>query len=413
MKNIEFEIKNILSQDIELPSKYKYIIRNALKESEEKNACSYKNVFKIVTAACACMIIATSIVYAKDISTFIYHFFNNNRGMNLAINEGYIDETNTEYANSQNVEANDNGIIIDAQDTEIKVENMLMDDYNLSFTFSVKLDEKIDTSDIANVCLSDMIITDENNNIVVCTQKYLFDNYCAANNLDYKYDEFNEKNVNSAGELRTKTGLNGTHTTELIYNFNACIYPYPKSKKLYIHIAKINMSREISYRQVDVVLKGEWNIDIDVPEKFYNREAIVYKVKSCSDEQINVTEACVYNTGMVLEFTSKDEPIWDDSDSIEVQREKLQRFADNMDNLNKQGVYFINSEYIKNESGEIFNSVEVGLEGAGTIYRYNGEFKHWQTFDLINSKATDKLTVYIDLFLQGNRRTVIIELERQ
>lgn len=414
MKDIECKIREILSQDIKLPSEYKHMIRNTLKETVPNKIYMKNRIFKVLATACVSLIVATSIVYAKDISNFIYHFFNNNRGLDLAVNEGYIDEPNAEYITPENIVANDSGMIIDASNTEIKVTNMLMDDYNLSFTFSVKLDDNIDISRIASVWFPDILITDENNNILICTEKYLFEDYCSKHSLDYKYDEFNEHHMNSGCDVRTKTRLSENHTTEITYNFKASVYPYPKSKKLYIYIPKINMSKDISYKQIDVVLNGDWKINFDVAEKFYNRESIIYAVKSCSDEKINVTEACVYNTGMVLEFTSKVKPIWNKNDSSEVISQKLDQFLKYEDNIYTNGLQYINEEFIVNEKGEIFKPVESGLEGGqGTTYGAYGDFIHWQTFDLITSKATKNLTVHVNVFLDGYQRDVVIELERQ
>lgn len=414
MNDIEYKIKNVLLQDIEIPSDYKYIIRNTLKEKKEIHRSN--QLVKILATGCICIIVTISIAYAKDISNFINIFFNHNRGIDLAINEGYIDNPNMNYVHSGKVEGYDNNkIIINAADTEIKVKNMLMDDYNLSFTFSIKLDNNIDISKITDIWFPEMLISDDNNNLILCTERYLFDEYCTENKLNYIYGEFNKNYINSGINYYTKAKITEDNTIELIYNFNASVYPYPKSKKLYIDIRKVNILRGESYEQIDqadVVLNGNWNIDFDVSEKFYNREAIIYNVKSCTDQSINITEVCVYNTGMVLEFTSKDKPIWNDGDSTEVQRQKLEEFGDYVNDLKSKNIKFINDEYVKNEKGEIFKPVDIGFDGSGIVYEYNGNFKHWQTYDLIKEKATDKLTVYIDLFLQGNRRNVVIELER-
>ena len=134
MNNIEDKIKKALSEDIELPNDYKYIIRNTLKE--RKNEKMKRNrVIKILATSCACLAITTSLVYAKDISNFVQNFFNHNNGMDKAISNGYIDEPDMEYVGSKEVPTNN--IDIDARNTEIKIKNMLMDDYNLSFTFSL------------------------------------------------------------------------------------------------------------------------------------------------------------------------------------------------------------------------------------------------------------------------------------
>ena len=89
MNNIEDKIKKALSEDIELPNDYKYIIRNTLKERRNEKM-KRNRVIKILATSCACLVITTSLVYAKDISNFVQNFFNHNNGMDKAISNGYI-----------------------------------------------------------------------------------------------------------------------------------------------------------------------------------------------------------------------------------------------------------------------------------------------------------------------------------
>lgn len=77
-----------------------------------------------------------------------------------AIEHGYIDKPNMEY--------------IDSNGTELKINQVLMDDYNLSLEMSIKLSEKVNTESIDEISFQDMIITDENNNILYCEDSALF-----------------------------------------------------------------------------------------------------------------------------------------------------------------------------------------------------------------------------------------------
>ena len=84
------KIKEILSQDLNLSYKYKNMVRNTLKERKKVKNSGFKSVFKIISVACTCLIITTSIVFAKDIRNFIRNFFNTNKGIDTAIENGYI-----------------------------------------------------------------------------------------------------------------------------------------------------------------------------------------------------------------------------------------------------------------------------------------------------------------------------------
>ena len=59
--------------------------------------------------------------------------------------------------------------------------------------------------------------------------------------------------------------------------------------------------KEISENE-EIALSGNWNIKYNLPKKFYNRTAIVYSVKSCSNPDFKITEACLYNTGFRFDF---------------------------------------------------------------------------------------------------------------
>lgn len=430
--------------------KLKYSIKSKIaisKFKEENIAIKSKFNFtsqKIAVVACLCLVLTSSVVFAKDIEKIITNFFNKNKGITSAIESGYIDELEMNYIDSNNTSTlvildtenkvensisvdNTNQLIVPVatngvsteepspeeiqtiatENTKIKVDNMIMDDFNMSFTFSVKVDDTIDVSKIRRMRFPDMIITDENKNILYCDNKEVFNNYCSENNLDYKFSEFNEHYNNNERSWYVKSKSTKDNTITFIMNLNTIVYPYPKSKKLYINLSQINMTEREIYQNEEYILKGNWNVEVDVDEKFYNRENIVYNVTYCSDDKLTITEACLYNTGMVFEFISQDEPMFNETDSIEIKREKQRQFL-----KERETNHFVNSEYIENEYGEKFYSVSDGTQTAGTIYETNGKFKHWQTFELTPNNATNQLTVHINLYLHGYERDVIVILEK-
>ena len=82
--NFENKIKNIFTEEIEVPYYVKNTIRNTLnntKENKKKNNLIF-NTVKILATVCACCLITTGVVFAKDISNFIMNFFSNNEGNN-------------------------------------------------------------------------------------------------------------------------------------------------------------------------------------------------------------------------------------------------------------------------------------------------------------------------------------------
>lgn len=336
MKEKEFDecIKNILKKEVPEPKEYKNAIKNTF-SGKRKTKKRFKLVPNVI-AASMLVCLVTGLVYAKDIKKVVHNFFNGSEGVDTAIENNYIYVPEMNYIESSNA--------------EIKVDNILMDDFNLSLTFSVKLDNEIDISKISRMRFAKMIITDEENRIIYCSDKETFDNHCEKNNLDYKYGDFNENYINNGSNWYIKSKSKEENTAEFICNFYA--NPYPKSKKLFVDLTQINMSEKEISENEETALTGNWKIDIDIPEEFYNREAILYKVKNSSDESIHVTQAAVYNTCMKFDFETQVKPIYEENDSAEVKKEKTDAFEEW--GLSTIDTPFVNNCYVENEKGEKF-----------------------------------------------------------
>ena len=254
MERIEKEIKRVLTEDIELPLKYKNIIRTTLKEKSKEPIINNKHrMVKILATGCVCVIVTTSIVYGKDISNFIQNFFNNSKGIDTAVENGYIEKLDEEYIKSSN--------------TQVKIDNILMDDYNLNFTINIKFEENIDVENISKANIKDMIITDEENKILYCENQEKFNKYISEKNLKYTYKTFNENYINSGSNWYIKEKNSDEHSIKLVYNLFSS--NYPKSKKIEINFNTISLNKENSE---ETEIKGEWNLNIDIPEKMSERE---------------------------------------------------------------------------------------------------------------------------------------------
>ncbi len=390
--NFEDKIKNIFTEDIEVPNHVKNTIKNALKNKKVSKNTLIINTVKILATVATCCIITTGVVFAKDISTFIMNFFSKNEGMDNAIEHGYIDKPNMEY--------------IDSNGTEIKINEVLMDDYNLSLEISIKLNEKINKENIDEISFPDMIITDENNNILYCEDQPTFENYCKNNNLKYTWKETNENYINSGSNKFIKA--NNEDTINLVYNFYA--NKYPKSKKILINLNKILCS----YEDNDIMINGNWQIEYEVPEKFYNREAYIYTVKSCTSDKIRVEEIAVTETTtkMILMTDEKPSLPYELTDDEETKNRKIQEELERQQNMTiedfEKSRKFKN-EYIENERGEKFYPTISTGNDTGYSFIDMSYLLHWQTFNLNKYNATDTLKVYINY----NGEDIVIELKRK
>ena len=133
-----------------------------------------KKIVQSTLTVMICCLSVTGIVFAKDISTKIYdNFFMTGKGMETAMNEGYIENTDMEYENANTtVENTETGEMIEDVETKVKVSEFVMDDFNLSITFDVELSEKakeiITADEVWEFNFPDLVISDENNIVLYC-----------------------------------------------------------------------------------------------------------------------------------------------------------------------------------------------------------------------------------------------------
>lgn len=396
---LDKKIKTIVSQDVELTNKYKYMIRNTLKENKSKTLNSHLNNFlKFATVGCGCVILTTSVVFAKDISNFFTNFFNNSKGIDTAIENGYLLEPNMDYTDSSEVET--------------KIENLLMTDYNLSFTINMKFKNDLNIENIEKINLPDLIITDNENKILYCEDEEKFNEFCSEKNLNYTYKEFNDNYINNGCNYFIKSKDSDSDEIQLVYNLTA--NNFPKSKNLSISFSEIDLLNQTDMNNSQKII-GNWNLNVDIPEKFYNRENISYKVKSCSNENVNVTQAVVNDTCMKLELVIKDKKIYDDGDSQEVINSKID---DRLEELKKEFAsgneynikLFDDNTYVETEDGTKYYPSESSSEDSGCSNDFmTGEITYWQTYDLTKYQASSTLK----LVLNYKGEEITIELEKQ
>lgn len=387
MDELDKRISSILKEDIELPNKYHNAIQKALyRNTKIKNK---NTIIKFVLALSSSAILTTGVVFATGITKYINEFFNSNKGIDTAIENGYILNTDTSC--------------IDSSDIQIKVDNVLMDDFNLSMSFSIIFNNDTNVEEIEKINFSDMIITDEDKRIIYCENKEKFNKYCLDNELNYTYLDFNDNYINCGSNYYIKSKKD--NVVEVIYNFYSS--QYPRSKKLNININNIKLEQS----NKDILSEGDWNIELDMPEKFYKREAKIYSVKNCSDPSIDIKELAIYNTCTKFEFNTKLNPIYNDNDTEETKESKKEEFI-------KWGMSlpysFIENEYIELSNGEKFYPTESSSEDSGTSYPFNGEMNHFQTFNLTQyDNLTENIRLYFTLHTQKETKEIMIEFERK
>ena len=400
MENNYDEIDNLLIEYFNNNQEVPIIVTNGIETAlytERKRYNLMELIKKIIITIVSFFTVASGIVFAKDISNIIKNFFNDSKGLDTAIENGYIQQ------NFENTVSNQ---------TDITLKNFLMDDFNLSFTFEMKFNESIDINSINRITLPNLIITDEQKRIIYCIDESTFKEYCQKNNLDYTWDEFNDNHLRSGANWYIKNKLVDSNSVELIYNLYA--NKYPKSKCLNLDFSTINLMNSSSDNSIKYTINGNWNLELEVPEKFYNRESVIYTVKECNDSTLNITDASLYDTCFKLKFNTKFKPIYQENDSENEKNEKMQTLQDWIMKEKAEWRTMVYDEYSIDNSGNKFYPLQSSSEDSMTSYLPDGQFSHMQTFELTkHNKNCNSITLYLKINLPDTQKDIKIVLERQ
>jgi RNA polymerase sigma-70 factor (ECF subfamily) len=267
----------------------------------EMNKVSKVIVFIVCTG-----IIVSGVVFAKDIQEFIKNKFNLSKGVETAIENGYIAESNDDYIFcNTSIEDETNEQPLNYINIGVKINSYLIDDSNLSMEISFKYDSKlkelVNIDNMNTISLLDLIIIDDENRILYdggVSNKEAFENYCNENNLSYTFGNCNENYLNSGLNSFKSSEDSSENEISYIYNFYVEDENYPKSKKLNLIFKKIEFYEELADQSV--VLSGDWNISLDIPEKMYNGVEGNYSVIKCENDNFDIYTAKVTETGFEL-----------------------------------------------------------------------------------------------------------------
>ncbi len=355
---------------LQAPNSYYYAINTAFQSKSQKPKHLFIN--KLIATACTITTLFAGVVFARNI---IGNIFNDNDGMTKAIEDGYIFTSTADYIDSNNVKA--------------KVNNILMDEKNISFTLSLILPEEYSPELTKDINFPNMLITDDENRILYCGNYYAFEGFKNNNKINYNYGDFNDNYINSGINMYLST----QNKIELTIVFNIFADKFPNSKNLKIQFSEIDFGAGTSL----VTLNGNWIIDVSLPEKFYNRETSSYHISDISDTTINLIEAYSFASGMYIKFETNVSPV------------------SNQENFYSWGLNlkdsFVTNEYLEDTYGNKYYPVNSNSESSGSIYETSGKFTHWQTFDLINSEKTQVLYLHLTLNTIDSSKEIVITLE--
>lgn len=251
-KNFEDKLKSVCKKDINIPQKFTYAIKSGLYKNNKKwRVIEMKKA--IVSILCIAFV-GTGIVFA---SNSLGNFWKDN-GVKTALEYGYIQNIEMDY---------------DVQsDIGIKLDSIIMDDSNIGIVFNYKIPSNL--QNINNIVLTDIVIKDENNNII--------------------FEDGNPKCLSTgySTECAIENGI--VKQAILLKNLN---HTFPKSNNIYMSFSTVKI---YIYGKNIKTISGNWNFDVNVTDKFINREPIKYIASQSKD--IEVISAELSSTGLDIEM---------------------------------------------------------------------------------------------------------------
>lgn len=387
--NFEGKIYDYFAENKEIPQCIKNSINNTKLNENMKNKFNMYNFRKVAVATISIVTISTGIVFAKDIEEFVRNMFNDKPGIETAIENGYSYENIvSENAISQNI--------------KISTQDMIMDDYTLNINILAEFDETIDLTEVKKIYTPDIFFIDENNNVLsysvdINATKQFFVRR-GVNNCD------NEFVINHSINSTLDSGYEKMNNNSILLTYNSSISEgkFPKSKKIYVGFNTLILKNEDTFDSKVQTINGNWLVEIDVPEKFKNRNSISYQVVDCNNDNIykDTIIANVSETGMKFEM----EMYWGEYEYWHEKTEKLRSEGNIFDSqLIKQ-----EESYIENENGEKFYTSLISGE-SGYSFTINGKLYKKDTFNITKYNITDKLRV---VYTTIDNEQLIIELEK-
>ena len=390
---------------------------------------------RIIATTCVGMILMSGVVFAANIDNIKNYFRGLGNGIDSAIENGYVENPGMDYIESNTTLSKETGTIIENVKVDAKIEDFLMDDLNLSTQFSFEFDETIhnyiDLNNINDVTINDLFVRDEENRLIYSVNdKEIFDKYCKENNLNYVYGEFDDEKYFNNGLNWFPSFINkDSRLVRLTYNMYA--EGYPKSKKLYFSFSKMTITEQNNSNEITI--QGDWKIELDVPEKMYNRTSETYRVVNCGNENFEIYSSRVSDTGfeigviinnierpeypeelkeilrnneawvdeilqppyldLYVDFTKKNNPINLDGKNLMLPRD-----------LRDQG----EPCFVENSNGQKFECTFSPSRRSKNKWLEGNKFDFYETFGMTKYDATDTIKVVLNYYGEP----VTIELEK-
>lgn len=282
MDSLDQYIQGVVTKEIYEPENYIRTIQNSLDTNDRHH--KYFNLYKVAIIV-ICLLCTSGIAYATY--NYVKNNFNRRKGIETAINNVYI--------------MNVDGEPVTSNDVSLKINQILLDDYNLDISFNLEFKNMEIPDNVQAIKFESMLITDENNNILYHSgNKEIFDEFVTKNNLNVSYKEYTDKYINSG--LSINIIPDNKSSFMLACNLSPFNATFPKSTKYNIYIENI----VFSINNTDKVINANWNLESSLTSDFQNRNLVKYTCQNLSDYNniVNV-DVVTYTTGTNLKIEMK------------------------------------------------------------------------------------------------------------
>lgn len=424
---------------------------------------------KLSIVASIIFILTGGIVFANNIQN-IQDFLIEKFGFGMTIakiaEKGYVAHSNTNFINSSiNLSVGSNPEILDTFNVKARTKDFIINDSNLYIEFELQFDRKIneykylgrnengniDYENFGTLIFSNMCIMDEKDKIIWFSgNEEKFNAFCKEHNLNYKFDEFNDYYLFSGGVCQITEIDDTTNTIKLSLNCGTD-NKMPDSKDLKIYLNELTFIPKNYDENKNVILKGNWEFKLNVPEVMYNRKnyEIDYKVTNCKNKDFEIYESKVTNTGFEVgirisnvkkpenkpkELSKKEVEFMESHPNtgivINTKEDFINVYGDDPKYEDMYVNYFyqiypINLDgwpgvnwrertsgcYVLNSNDKRFNFIKGAYNthrNCNWIEDEENVFDFHEFFDMLPDDATDKITLIIDFHAQP----VKIELEK-
>lgn len=383
MNKMHDEIDDILfeyfKQDIDVPPLIINGIKTALKRKKESKLILLK---KAIITIIGFLTITSSLVFADDIYDFINTFIENifgsyNNVISTAIDNGYIENITADYEISNNV--------------QFRINQVLLDDYNLGFIIDMVFPDEIDLSNLLSISFNNLLVIDENNNVLLANyDNDNFATYCNSQNINLGTYGTGYSNGNINGKVLS---IDGSH---IIYSLYTSSDEFPNSKSLTVTFSEILLyNNNIPNSNSNLIAKfnGEWNINIDISNMQSKRENITYNVTDINDDNTTVIETNLSMSNMRLKLITS---------SAKIDFNKLH----DRTSLSVRDMIPFHDMYIENSEGKKFFKTASGENGYTTLD--DGKIEYYVTFDYSYFDLSNNIKIVLPT---NNNQEIIIKLK--